>query len=165
MKRTGEKDLLSKKMVTAEEFVMGSKQVIVYKFSWVMFLNVLEQRKKTRNVIDPATGEPIDHNSTTMPADSVARCFENVRMSIVDKAIQYALSDDAARRSRVLCGKEDGGFLEAEYGIGCEWQPKRRARQHGDLTDEQKTADEVFRQMKSSYFTQSEGVRADHCRM
>ena len=33
-----------------------------------------------------------------------------------------------------------------------------------DLTDEQKTADEVFRQMKSSYFTQSEGVRADHCR-
>jgi hypothetical protein len=163
--RSGDKDMRSQKMVSAEEFVVGNKQVIVYKFSWVMFLNVLEQRKATRTATNPLASsggedsEPIDHNSTSMAPDSVAQCFERVRMSIVDKAIQYALSDRYGARdlSAAKVEKQYRAYLLSELELDA----AGGAAASGAAGNA--GVARIRRRMKSKYEQTVEGVRGRKC--
>ena len=162
--RSGDKDMRSQKMVSAEEFVVGNKQVIVYKFSWVMFLNVLEQRKATRTATNPlaAAGgggsQPIDHNSTSMAPDDVARCFERVRMSIVDKAIQYALSDryGASDLSATKIKRQYNSYLLKELQSADDDEAESGAAGDAGVA-------RIRRRMKSKYEQTVEGVRGRKC--
>ena len=126
---------------------------------------MLEQRKKTRDVTSPNTGQPIDHNSTAMPADMVAQCFENVRMSIVDKAIQYALSDrfGATDLSTSSVAKKRNAYMLQSLQQNAGSSQAEASGDAEEPTNEQKRTSMVLRRMKSSYFTQTEGMRADNC--